>query len=385
MSANPTHMPPGTVIHLLGRLTDEVADQVGPVTEALADVGSKQTLIVLDDPARRHLLTRFDARARLVLGEAGGGPSRALPTLLNLLCDEAKQGPVASVHLHGLVPCLLGGYAARFRGLPAPLHFSPYGSRSWRYLRGAAAPLLWTLRPREGEPARRTITSCPAEVSTLQQLTGLPVDLVETSVDSIFFNSKRKESRRPLVVTAQTSVDPRGAAVFTQLAVLLGEEALGMSFNWLGPADRESVAQFTAAGVGRFDAADGAARLARLKPAWVYVAAGSTSGFPSQLVEAMALGLPCVARSTPEHREVLRHEETGLLCRTEDELLASIARLIDSAEIRSRLGNAAREEALHRFHRSTFKASLLASYSAAPVEVTPADTSSAPQGELSAG
>lgn len=381
MSAHPSPMTPGTVIHLLGRVTDEVARHVGPVTEALANVGLKQTLILLDDPTRRYLLTRFDARARLVLGH-GRGPHRSLQALLKLLCDEAQGMPEAAVHLHGLLPCLLGSYAARFRGLPASLHFSPYSSGPWRLVQGAAGPLLWALRPREGEPVRRTVTSRPAEVSALQQLTGLPVDLVEPSVDSCFFNSTRKESGRPLVVTSQAVSDPRGAALFTQVAVLLGEESLDLSFNWVGPADAESAAQFAAAGVGCFDGSR-RARLARLEPAWVYVAACANSGFPSHLVEAMALGLPCVAWSTPEHREVLRHGETGLLCHTEDELLANIARLVDSDTMRRQLGDAARQEALLRFHRSTFEASLLASYSAAPVDASLANVPSASLRELS--
>jgi glycosyltransferase involved in cell wall biosynthesis len=79
----------------------------------------------------------------------------------------------------------------------------------------------------------------------------------------------------------------------------------------------------------------------------------------------MAMGLPCVAWATPQHREVLRDGETGLLCSSESELLACIASLMDSASYRASLGQAAREEARRRFHRSSFSASLLAAYAAA--------------------
>ena len=42
----------------------------------------------------------------------------------------------------------------------------------------------------------------------------------------------------------------------------------------------------------------------------------------------------CVAWDTPQTRKVLRHGETGLLCSSSNQLLASIAQLIDSPELR---------------------------------------------------
>ncbi|MEO8804591.1 MAG: glycosyltransferase [Burkholderiaceae bacterium] len=360
----------GTIVHLLGKASDNMVGFFGPVTTALAENGLQQTVILLDDPTQRRLLTKLDGSVRLVLTPSAGG-WRAVAMLLRLLRDEVQRAPGAAVHLHGVVPCLLGGYAARFLGLHAPLYFTPYGKGLWHPLNGAAAVLLWALRPRKGAAARRTITSRPTEVDSLLQLTGQPVDLVEGSVDDIFFDSPRHEARRPLVVTASRSDDPRGAAMYTQLAVLLSDESLGLSFNWVGRADAESLAQLSAAGVGIFNADDDAARVAHLRSAWLYVAIGHASRFPACLVEAMAMGLPCVAWATPQHREVLRDGETGLLCSTESELLECIARLADSADFRKQLGQAAREEARRRFHRSSFSASLLAAYRATLNAPTP--------------
>lgn len=362
------------IVHVLGRASDNMLAFFGPVTETLADSGLQQTVILLDDPAQRHLLPGLDARVRIVLARPARSRWLSFGTILALLCAEARATPGAVVHLHGVVPCLLGGYAARARGLAAPLVFTPYGRGLRRPLDRAAALLLRALRPRAGEPARRTVTSRPAEIDPLQQLTGQPVDLVEGSVDDIFFAGPRHEARRPLVVTSARADDPRSAALFTQLAVLLGEEALGLSFNWVGPADDESVAQLNAAGVGRFDAPDDAARVAHLRSAWLYVATGSATRFPDCLVEAMALGLPCVAWATGQHREVLRDGQTGLLCRSEEEMLAAVARLVDSAALRAELGAAAQAEARRRFHRSSFRASLLASYRAAQVAAPLPDT-----------
>jgi glycosyltransferase involved in cell wall biosynthesis len=352
----------GNVVHVIGWPRESVMTHVGAITRALADSGTRQTVILLDRPGRRDLLPRIDARVRIVLCRAGEGPGRAWPALLQTLCEEVQGPAVPMVHLHGVVACVLGGFAARFRGLPAPLYFSPYGSGAWWPLNRAAALLLWALRPRHGEPSRRTITSRSTDVDMLRQLTGQPVDLVEASVDSAYFEVRRREARRPLVVTSSRAADPRSAALFAQLAVLLGEESLGLGFNWVGVADAESLAQLNAAGVGWSDPADDGARVARLRSAWLYVATDSTNAFPACLVEAMAMGLPCVAWDTPQHRDVLRHGQTGLLCDSESAMLASVASLIDSSSLRTTLGRAARAAALQRFHPSRFNAALQASY-----------------------
>jgi glycosyltransferase involved in cell wall biosynthesis len=370
-AAVPVARVPGTIVHFLGEASDNMVGFFGPVTAALAESGLHQAVILLDRPNQRHLLLKLDPSVRLVLVPPDAGRWRSMLALMRLLSAEVQRAPGAAVHLHGIVPSLLGGYAARFLGLSAPLYFTPYGRGLRRPLNGVAAILLWALRPRRGAPARRTITSRPTEVEALRQLTGAPVDLVEGSVSDIFFDTPRHEARRPLIVTASRRGDPRGAALYAQLAVLLGDESLGLGFNWVGSADAESTAQLNAAGVGIFAADDDADRVVHLRSAWLYVALGHATRFPTCLVEAMAMGLPCVALATPQHREVLRHGETGLLYNSEDELLAGIASLVDSLAYRTQLGQAAREEALRRFHRSRFSAALLAAYAATTERTAP--------------
>ena len=155
---------PGTIVHLLGEASDNMVGFFGPVTTALAESGLHQSVILLDRPNQRHLLLKLHPSVRLVLVPPNAGRWRALVTLLRLLGAEVQRAPGAAVHLHGIVPSLLGGYAARFLGLSAPLYFTPYGRGLRRPLNGVAAMLLWALRPRHGAPARRTITSRRTEV-----------------------------------------------------------------------------------------------------------------------------------------------------------------------------------------------------------------------------
>ncbi|QDM41008.1 glycosyltransferase [Altererythrobacter sp. TH136] len=69
------------------------------------------------------------------------------------------------------------------------------------------------------------------------------------------------------------------------------------------------------------------------------------------LIEAMALGAPIVASSTAPVREVIEHNEEGLLVDFFDRrgLTEQICRLLDSEDLRSRLGKAARAKVVRQF------------------------------------
>lgn len=78
----------------------------------------------------------------------------------------------------------------------------------------------------------------------------------------------------------------------------------------------------------------------------VFVLPSRYEGFPNSLVEAMALGLPCVAARCPTGpEEIIADGETGLLVPVEDpEAMArAIERLLGDGALREQLGKAAME------------------------------------------
>lgn len=166
-------------------------------------------------------------------------------------------------------------------------------------------------------------------------------------VDGVFFRLRRRESRQPLVVVSTGRADTDAATRFAQLAVLLGAGSTRIAFHWLGPADAAASAVLNAAGVVLVEADDPVRRATRLRAAWLCVEFGGADA-PDRLVEAMALGLPCLAWDTPAHRALIEHEVNGLLCDSEESLLTGAAALIDSSAMRLRLGQAARLEARRR-------------------------------------
>ena len=350
------------VVHLVGRLTDQVFSFLGPATAALATEGVSQTIILLDHPAGRHLLPRLHASVRLVLLPSCGG-LRGLAASAAALRQSLINAPGSIVHLHGVVPSLLGVYVIRVLGAPAgALYCSPHGSRSLGPLRGPGAALLRLLRPFSGRRPQRAIANAAADALQLEQITRASVDLIESPIDPAFFEAEANAARRPLIVTGQRAHSPRSAAFFAQLAVLLSEQSLQISFNWIGTADDESLARLAAANVKVIDETDTEQRARCLAAGWIFVAPGGTLGFPVHLAEAMSTGLPIVAWDSPYHRDVLTDGVTGFLCTSEAAMIERVRQLLDSPELRHRLGLAARAEARERFNGQRFRTSVLAAY-----------------------
>ncbi|MDL2338227.1 MAG: glycosyltransferase family 4 protein [Pseudomonadota bacterium] len=357
------------VVHLVGAVNDTVFSLLGAMTHVQAEMGVDQTVILVDEPAQRYLLPRFHPSIRLVLISAHLGPLRRMRRSLQCLREVVNSQPTRALHLHGFIPSLVGTYAARFHGLSQTLYFSPHGSRLLKPIVAVSALTRLAFKSVARLSDQRTIANSAFDASALVRVTNEKIQIVESPVDSVFFAAARHEVRRPLLMTVSRNRNYEAAAMFAQLAVLLSEESLQVSCNWLGTADADSLARLSAANVAVFDITDAAERASRLSSAWVYVAFVGELGFPLFLAEAMAAGLPCVVWDTPYHRDVIEDGKSGFCCSSYPQLLACVTRLIDSPEERQRIGSAARSEAHRRFDSKTFRDAFLAAYHPAPSKV----------------
>ena len=75
--------------------------------------------------------------------------------------------------------------------------------------------------------------------------------------------------------------------------------------------------------------------------------AGGKSGLKA--ITYMMLGLPCVATDTGTTPLIIDHAKNGLLVRTEADWLDALKRLIDEPQLRRRLGEQARRDAVERY------------------------------------
>jgi glycosyltransferase involved in cell wall biosynthesis len=92
----------------------------------------------------------------------------------------------------------------------------------------------------------------------------------------------------------------------------------------------------------------------------IYVLPSRYEGHPKTLLEAMACGLPVVGTDVPGIREVIAHNENGLLIGSDPRTLAdTISRLLKDEELRARLGANAREYAINNYSlESSFRKEL---------------------------
>ncbi|HYL35013.1 MAG TPA: glycosyltransferase family 4 protein [Bryobacteraceae bacterium] len=111
----------------------------------------------------------------------------------------------------------------------------------------------------------------------------------------------------------------------------------------------EEVAQRRLAGQVIFEGWQSAERLRDLyAQADAFALASFDEGIPVVLMEAMAMEIPCVATRITGIPELIRDELDGLLVApaSEEELASALARLIDDADLRLRLGRWARRRIL---------------------------------------
>jgi len=86
--------------------------------------------------------------------------------------------------------------------------------------------------------------------------------------------------------------------------------------------------------------------------AHLFALASFAEGIPVVLMEAMAMEIPCVTTWITGHPELIRDGVDGLLVAPSDDhgLAAAIARLMDDASLRQRLGEAGRKRVIDKYN-----------------------------------
>lgn len=83
----------------------------------------------------------------------------------------------------------------------------------------------------------------------------------------------------------------------------------------------------------------------------IFVMSSFAEGVPVVLMEAMAIGVPCVAPRINGIPELIRHEVDGLLFSAADvsELVSSLSRMMDDSAMRLRMGKSSRQQVAEKY------------------------------------
>jgi glycosyltransferase involved in cell wall biosynthesis len=179
---------------------------------------------------------------------------------------------------------------------------------------------------------------------------------IYNGLDLDLFRYAEPRERKPLVVAIGRLVEKKGFAELIDACELLAQRGRAFECHILGSGELEAELR------KRIEAAGLAERvlllgprprsevIAELRAAAVHAAPcveaadGDRDGLPTTLLEAMALGAPCVSTDVTGIPEVIRHGETGLVVAQRDVagLAAALERLLDDAALRVRLAAGAR-------------------------------------------
>ena len=149
----------------------------------------------------------------------------------------------------------------------------------------------------------------------------------------------------------------KGIVELLEAAHLLGERSVRARFVVVGPTDPDKSDAIDPA-IFEQAQADGVVLTGTRSDmpecyaaADIFITASWREGFPRSAMEAAAMGLPTVASDIRGNRQVIADGETGLLVpvRNAGRIASAVEQLVDDAEMRSRMGAAARQRSAAEF------------------------------------
>lgn len=248
------------------------------------------------------------------------------------------------VHCHSSKAGVYGRIVARYCGVPSA--YTPHG---YAFLRtDISAPVRAAFKGIEWLVARagQAIAACGAEEYVFsRQLAGAgrTVVFVRNAVDLSALDAMAARApgspvgTRVLAGTCGRAVPQRAPELFADIACRLRDE---VDWTWIGAA--EGPPTCLPPHVRRTGWLDRATALGRLAELDIYVQTSRWEGLSYSILEAMALGKPVVATRIPSNEVVIEDGVTGLLGHDPDELADHVRRLAADADLRRRMGQAAR-------------------------------------------
>lgn len=164
------------------------------------------------------------------------------------------------------------------------------------------------------------------------------------------------DDRPPLIVGVGRLVEKKGFDVLIEACALLSARGTGFRCRIVGGGEREEQLRELITARDLTDRVelvgprtqDEVQRIVRsgavLAAPCVVGRDGNRDGLPTVLLEAMAIGTPCVSTPVTGIPELVRHEKTGLLVPERDAagLATALERLLEDSGLRVRLARAAR-------------------------------------------
>lgn len=170
-------------------------------------------------------------------------------------------------------------------------------------------------------------------------------------VNTLQFGSSNEPNEVPVILLAARMLWDKGVGEFVEAAKILQQQSISARFVLVGAPDKENpesinqsqLLEWQDAGIiewwGQHE--DMPQIFAQ---AHIVCLPSYREGLPKVLIEAAACGRPIVATDVPGCREIVRHNENGLLVPAKDPQALAVAlnRLLNNAELRESMGKRGR-------------------------------------------
>lgn len=342
------------VLHVTQALAGGVLSSLENLVSGQLSMGYSVTVVHVrrqDTPSAQHLSRLFGSRVRIV--EIPGPLPVALWRLGRFTREWLARENERVVHTHSS----LAGVAVRLPVVGVRTRdagrtfYSPHGYAFQRLDIGPGARFAFLM-------AERVLSHRATSV------------LVSHSEDSLAQKTVRAHKRAVLLNTVDVSTLPRrsdrdptqsrlrvgmaGRVTFQKAPWRFAETARELSgraeFLWIGGGPEEDVTRWLHDSPVQVTGWQSRQRTLELIASCdVFYFPTLWEGLPVTLLEAQALGIPCVATDIPGNQDAIVHRVTGLLADSDDELTRSVELLLVDASKRATLGKAAAEHI-----RSTF-------------------------------
>jgi glycosyltransferase involved in cell wall biosynthesis len=338
-----------------------------------------------DSPSREEIAAMMDGSVRVI--RLSSTHRTAVPAFAAGILSLLARRPVDLVHLHSSRAGMLGRAAALVTGHRNRAVYSPH---SFAFDRSDASALsVAVLRGLEQIGAvlgpRLALVSDSEERLARRSLRGVRTAVLRNSVDvaALARPASRRSGHGPLRIVHVGRIAPQKRPdVFGGIARRWEQEhrtagALPAArFRWLGDGERQLLGD----GVEVTGWLSPTRLRAELADADLMLFTTAGEGMPIALLEAQAMGIPCVAHPVTGVTDIVVDGANGILDATSEGLFRALASLAGDAPARRRMGEAATARITHEFDLADLAKRTLDAYRALGVR-PPLDTREPGAGE----
>lgn len=316
----------------------------------------------------------------LEMARRGMNPIRELKVIITLISIYRRIRPHI-VHHVALKPMIYGSIAAWVAKVPVVINaviglgylFSSESFKA-RLGRWLVIPLYRLLLNR---PCSHVILQNPDDLRLLHSLRVLFTDKLTlirgSGVDDKIFtlSPELKAEHDVLIVLASRLLWDKGIGEFIAAARMLIDNGVSARFALVGDRDPENPASISENQLHRWQE-EGIIELwgrrenmaEVLSLAHIVCLPSYREGLPKVLLEAAAVGRPIVTTDAPGCREIVEHGKNGYLVPLRDSgaVADALKKLIDSPELRRRMGKVGRKMVEEQFSLKLVNAAILSLY-----------------------